>query len=97
MGILSSAGHDVIVSGLTMVVLASIAVCFRFVAKNMTKSGVRADDYWTLVGLIVFWTYVGVMLWGMYARLLKKTQANGFELQACSMVQMELDRTISSR
>lgn len=64
MTILSSAGHDVIVSALAMAVLASLAVCFRFIAKNMTKSGVRADDYWALVGLIALWAYVGVILWG---------------------------------
>lgn len=70
MSILSSVGHDVIVSGLTMAVLASFAVGFRFIAKNMTKSGVRADDYWSLVGLVIFWAYVGVLLWGAYSAII---------------------------
>lgn len=94
MGILSSLGHDVIVSGLVMAVMASVAICLRFIAKNMTKSGVRADDYWALVGLLLFWAYVGVMLWGTYAKLFTKNQANGFQMQGCLMVQMEPDRTI---
>ena len=68
MGVLSLVGHHAIVSGLAMAVLASINVCLRFIAKNLTKSGVRAEDYWILVGLVGFWAYVGVLLWGAYAR-----------------------------
>lgn len=73
MGIFSSAPHEVIVSASAMVIFASVAVCFRFIAKNTTKSGVRANDYWILVGLLEFWAYVGVMLWGVYANWFKKS------------------------
>ena len=73
MGIFSSATHEVIVYASAIVILASVAVCFRFIAKSTTKSGVRADDYWTLVGLLVFWAYLGVMLWGVYANWFKKS------------------------
>lgn len=93
MGVLSSVGHQAIVSGLAMAVLASINVGLRFFAKNSTKSGVKAEDYWILIGLVGFWAYVGVLLWGAYAKLFTKNQ---LMMQACSMVQMELDQSISS-
>ena len=64
-GIIDS-GRPSIESVLTMVVLSSIAVILRFLAKSGTKAGFAIDDYWIIAGLMTFWTYTGVMLWSIF-------------------------------
>ena len=63
---LSSTGHEIIASAVTMVIVASIAVLLRLSAKRLTKVGLTVDDYWIIFAVISFWVYVGVMLWGKF-------------------------------
>lgn len=61
---LSSSGYGIIVSAVTMAVVASFAVVLRLSAKRLTKVGLSMDDYWIIFALVSFLVYVGVMLWG---------------------------------
>lgn len=61
---LSSSGHDIIVSVIIMVIVASVAVFLRVGAKRLTMAGLTVDDYWIFFALASFWVYAGVMLWG---------------------------------
>lgn len=61
---LSSTGHGIIGSGISLAIVSSIAVFLRLSAKRATKAGFAADDYWIIFALITFWAYLGVELWG---------------------------------
>lgn len=65
MGPVSSTGYNIIVSAVTMGILATMAVFLRIIAKRLTKAGFTIDDYWIMFALVCFWVYIGVMLWGM--------------------------------
>lgn len=64
---LSSTGHGIIGSGISLAIVSSIAVVLRLSAKRATKAGFAADDYWIIFALVTFWVYLGVELWGIYA------------------------------
>ncbi|MCJ1468850.1 hypothetical protein MMC07_007480 [Pseudocyphellaria aurata] len=59
-------GYGIIVSAVTMAVVASFAVGLRLGAKRLTRVGFTMDDYWIIFALVSFWVYVGAMLWGMF-------------------------------
>lgn len=61
---LSSTGHGIIGSGISLAIVSSIAVVLRLSAKRATKAGFAADDYWIIFALVTFWVYLGVELWG---------------------------------
>lgn len=61
----SSTVYNIIVSAVTMGIIATIAVFLRLSAKRLTKAGFTIDDYWITFALVSFWVYIGVMLWGM--------------------------------
>lgn len=52
-------------TAVAMVVLATVAVCLRLLAKRCTTTGLKADDIWIFLGLACFWAYVGVLIWGI--------------------------------
>lgn len=57
--------REVFKTAVAMAVLATIAVFLRLLAKRCTKTGLKADDVWILLGLASFWVYVGLIIWGM--------------------------------
>ena len=66
---LSLNSRQVFNTAVAMAVLATIAVFLRLLAKKCTKTGLKADDVWILLGLASLWAYVGVIIWGKYAPL----------------------------
>lgn len=62
---LSLKSRQIFNTAVAMAVLATIAVFLRLFAKRCTKTGLKADDIWILLGLASFWAYVGVIVWGM--------------------------------
>lgn len=60
--------REVFKTAVAMAVLATIAVFLRLLAKRCTKTGLKADDVWILLGLASFWVYVGLIIWGVFAR-----------------------------
>lgn len=48
---------------LTLVVISSIAVLLRFLARARTKAKYAADDWWILVALLLYYVYFGVGIW----------------------------------
>lgn len=58
--------REVFITVVAMAVLATIAVLLRLLAKRWTKTGLKADDIWILLGLASFWAYVGVVVGGTF-------------------------------
>lgn len=56
-------------SSLSMLILASLAVIVRFVARARSKASFGYDDYFTLTALVFFGAFVGISLWGAPFRL----------------------------
>lgn len=66
---LSLNSRQILDTAVAMAILATITVFLRLLAKKCTKTGLKADDVWILLGLASFWAYVGVIIWGKYAPL----------------------------
>lgn len=56
-------------SSLSMLILASLAVVVRFLARARSKAAFGYDDYFTLMALVFFAAFVGVSLWGASSHL----------------------------
>ncbi|KAI9641747.1 hypothetical protein NHQ30_009603 [Ciborinia camelliae] len=54
-------------------ILAAIAVALRFLTRKLTKAGIAADDWWILLGLLLFIVVGSLLLYGV------KSDPNGGE------------------
>lgn len=63
---LTNRGFAIVHSSLTMGILATVAVVFRFLAKRETTFGITVDDHWITFGLAAYWAYAGVLVWCVF-------------------------------
>jgi multisubunit Na+/H+ antiporter MnhF subunit len=54
---LQPTGRDTFISWLIMLVVATVAVILRFIAKASTRQKVAVEDYLIAVALVVFYVY----------------------------------------
>lgn len=61
----NSNGDAIIRSTAIMVVLSTISVGLRFLARARTKAKTGADDWWAVTSLIFFDLYMGLQIWSV--------------------------------
>lgn len=65
---LTPAARASLTVGITLSVLAGVAVLLRLVAKRLVKSGLAADDWWIVGSVVMMWVAGSILAWGEYDR-----------------------------
>jgi hypothetical protein len=65
MFVFSTLGQQLLAAQVLSASLAGFVVALRIFCKIRYKQGVRADDYWILVGLLCYYTATGIVLRGV--------------------------------